>query len=176
MFKRMFGCLRRNKPVVTQKEQPSTQPPALPEQVRWEDTVEFTFPITGGRVIKVYDADTITIASKLPYDASPLYRFSVRLNGIDAPEMKGKGVSEEEKECAIEARDFVFKLIFNKDVKLMNVQSEKYGRILADVYVEGYTVSLNELLLEKRYAVKYDGGSKKKPVSWRTYKNTGAMI
>ena len=58
--------------------------------IKWEDTVEFTFPIKGGRVIKVYDADTITIASKLPYDDSPMYRLSVRLNGIDTPEMKGK--------------------------------------------------------------------------------------
>ena len=40
--------------------------------IKIEDTVEFTFPIKSGRVIKCYDADTITIASKLPYDASPL--------------------------------------------------------------------------------------------------------
>jgi hypothetical protein len=45
--------------------------------IKWDDTVAFTFPITGGRVIKVYDADTITIASKLPYDASPMSRLSV---------------------------------------------------------------------------------------------------
>jgi len=58
--------------------------------IKLEDTVEFTFPIKGGRVIKCYDADTITIASKLPYKESPLYRLSVRLSGIDAPEIKGK--------------------------------------------------------------------------------------
>ena len=33
--------------------------------IKWDDTVEFTFPILGGRVIKVYDGDTITIASKI---------------------------------------------------------------------------------------------------------------
>jgi endonuclease YncB( thermonuclease family) len=82
--------------------------------IKWEDTVEFTFPIKGGRVIKVYDADTITIASKLPYDESPMYRLSVRLNGIDTPEMKGKGVSDEEKEAARLARDFVSNLVLNK--------------------------------------------------------------
>jgi len=95
--------------------------------------VEFTFPIKGGRVIKCYDADTITIASKLPYKESPLYRLSVRLTGIDAPEIKGK--SEEEKELAKQARDFVSNLILNKYVRLENVESEKYGRILADVYI-----------------------------------------
>jgi endonuclease YncB( thermonuclease family) len=139
--------------------------------IKIEDTVEFTFPIKSGRVIKCYDADTITIASKLPYDASPLYRLSVRLNGIDAPEIKGK--SAEEKEVAKEARDFLSNLVLNKMIRLENVESEKYGRILADVYLGD--VHLNELLLKERYAVKYGGGTKLKPTSWLKYKNTGEM-
>ncbi len=143
----------------------------MEDEIKIEDTVEFTFPIKSGRVIKCYDADTITIASKLPYDASPLYRLSVRLNGIDAPEIKGK--SAEEKEVAKEARDFLSSLVLNKMIRLENVESEKYGRILADVYLG--EVHLNELLLKERYAVKYDGGTKLKPVSWLRYKNTGDM-
>jgi len=139
--------------------------------IKVEDTVEFTFPIKGGRVIKCYDADTITIASKLPYKESPLYRLSVRLSGIDAPEIKGK--SEEEKELAKQARDFVSNLILNKYVRLENVESEKYGRILADVYIGD--VHLNDLLIKERYAVKYGGGTKLKPTSWLKYKNTGEM-
>jgi endonuclease YncB( thermonuclease family) len=139
--------------------------------IKWEDTQEFTFPITGGRVIKVYDADTITIAAKLPYDTSPLYRLSVRLHGIDTPEMKGKNISEDEKEAAMLARDFVLQLVLHKFVRLENVESEKYGRILADVYIGD--VHLNDLLLRERYAVKYDGGTKKKPSSWLRYKITG---
>ena len=141
--------------------------------IKWEDTVEFTFPIKGGRVIKVYDADTITIASKLPYNDSPMYRLSVRLNGIDTPEMKGKGVEEEEKNAAKLARDFVSNLALNKYVRLENIESEKYGRILADVYIGD--VYLNELLLKERYAVKYDGGTKIKPASWTKYRLTGEI-
>ena len=141
--------------------------------IKWEDTVEFTFPITGGRVIKVYDGDTITIASKLPYNESPMYRLSVRLNGIDTPEMKGKGVSDEEKEAAKQTREFVHKLVFNKFIKLDNIQSEKYGRILADVYIDD--IHLNELLIKERYAVKYDGGTKIKPSSWLKYRLTGEL-
>ena len=139
--------------------------------IKWEDTVEFTFPIKGGRVIKVYDADTITIASKLPYNESPIYRLSVRLNGIDTPEMKVKGVEEEEKNAAKLARDFVSNLALNKYVRLENIESEKYGRILADVYIGD--VYLNELLLKERYAVKYDGGTKITPISWAKYRLTG---
>jgi endonuclease YncB( thermonuclease family) len=143
------------------------------KDIRWEDTQEFVFPIAGGKVIKVYDADTITIAARLPYPESPLYRFAVRLNGIDTPEMKGKDVSEEEKEAAKVAREFVYKLVFQKKVRLENVQNEKYGRILADVYVGD--IHLNKLLLDERYAVTYKGGTKQKPVSWSVYKNTGEM-
>lgn len=139
--------------------------------IKWEDTVEFTFPIKGGRVIKVYDADTITIASKLPYDDSPMYRLSVRLNGIDSPEIKGKGILDEEKEAAKQARDFVSNLVLNKYIRLEHVESEKYGRILADVYIGN--IHLNEILLKERYAVKYDGGTKIKPTSWLNYKIKG---
>lgn len=138
--------------------------------IQWEDTLPFTFPIKGGRVIKVYDADTLTIASKLPYDSSPLYRLSVRLNGIDTPEMKGKDISDDEKTAAKNARDFVSNLVLHKYVRLENINSEKYGRLLADVYYGD--IHLNELLLKEKYAVPYQGGTKKKPLSWLQYKNT----
>jgi endonuclease YncB( thermonuclease family) len=127
--------------------------------IKVEDTVEFTFPIKGGRVIKCYDADTITIASKLPYKESPLYRLSVRLTGIDAPEIKGK--SEEEKEIAKQARDFVSNLILNKYVRLENVESEKYGRILANMYSdEARTNCLNTELVSSGFAKAYFGDKK----------------
>jgi endonuclease YncB( thermonuclease family) len=139
--------------------------------ITWEDTVTFTFPIQGGRVIKVYDGDTITIASKLPFTDSPLYRLSVRLNDIDAPEMKGK--NEDEKKAAKEARDMLSNLILNKYVTLKNIQNEKYGRILADVYLDN--LWLNEWMLKERYAVKYDGGTKNIPSSWLNYRIKGEL-
>jgi micrococcal nuclease len=137
--------------------------------IKWEDTVEFTFPIKGGRVIKVYDGDTITIASKLPFNDSPLYRLSVRLNGIDTPEIKGK--TEDEKIAAKQTRDAVSNLILNKVVTLKNIQSEKYGRTLADVYFG--ELHVNEWLLREKYAVKYDGGTKNTPTSWLKYRVSG---
>ena len=150
--------------VASEEEEP-------PKEIHWDQTIPFTFPITGGQVIKVYDADTITIASKLPYEASPLYRLSVRLTGIDTPEIKGKGVSEEEKQMAEEARDFVSTLVLHKQVRLENIESEKYGRILANVFIGD--IHLNELLIKERYAVRYDGGTKVKPASWTQYRRNG---
>lgn len=143
------------------------------DDIKWEDTTEFTFPIKGGRVIKCYDADTVTIASKMPYDGSPIYRFAIRLKGIDTPEMRGKDVAYDEKQAACNARDFVSNLVLNKYVRLENIENEKYGRILADVYIND--INLNELLIKERYAIKYDGGTKIKPKYWLKYKLNGEL-
>ena len=137
--------------------------------IKWEDTTAFTMPITGGQVIKVYDGDSITIAAYLPMDSSPLFRFSVRLNGIDTPEIKGK--NEDEKTAAKAARDALSKLILHKEIVLKNVGTEKYGRILADVYLDDLCV--NDWLIKEHYAVKYDGGTKIPPSSWLKYRLTG---
>ena len=135
------------------------------DSAEWKDTISFVPPINQGYVIKVYDGDTITIAAKLPYKESPLYRFSVRLNGIDCPEIKGS--NENEKQCAQLAKEEMSKLILGKVVHLKNVATEKYGRILADVYLGD--LHLNEHMLEKRFAVKYDGGTKICPINWMKY-------
>jgi micrococcal nuclease len=147
--------------VVKEEEVKESEVPTI---IKWEDTVQFTFPITGGQVIKVYDGDTITIATRLPFNESPLYRLSVRLNGIDCPEIKGKDVSDEEKAAAVVVKDYVTSLILHNYVRLENIQNEKYGRVLADVYIND--IHLNGILIEQGYAVKYDGGTKHKPVSW----------
>ena len=139
--------------------------------IKWEDTTAFTIPISGGQVIKVYDGDSITIAAHLPIEKSPLFRFSVRLNRIDTPEIKGK--NEDEKEAAKAARDALSDLILYKEIILKNVGTEKYGRILADVYLDD--LCINDWLINERYAVKYDGGTKIPPASWIKYKLTGEI-
>jgi len=135
----------------------------LPEftQITWDDTVAFIPDISEGYVIKVYDGDTITIAQKLPYSESPLYRFSVRLAGIDTPEIKGK--TEVEKTAAKKAQQALEQMILKKNVVLKNVKSEKYGRLLADVYLGD--VHLNKWMLDNNYAVVYNGGTKSAFVS-----------
>ena len=62
------------------------------EEITYDKTTPFVPPIDKGKVVKIYDGDTITIAAKLPYSSSPLYRFSVRLNGIDTPELHTKNL------------------------------------------------------------------------------------
>jgi endonuclease YncB( thermonuclease family) len=136
--------------------------PAL-EPISWKETTPFVPPIDKGQVIKVYDGDTITIASKLPYPESPLYRFPVRLLGIDSPEIKGK--TTEEKNAAKISQKSLENMILQKMVYLKNVGTEKYGRILADVYVDdpenpGSQIHLNNWMLENKYAIPYFGKTK----------------
>ena len=139
--------------------------------IEWKDCVPFIPPIDRGIVVKIYDGDTITIASKLPYPNSPLYRFSVRLNGIDCPEIKGK--DDNEKDCAQIAKQEMTDLVLNKLVILKNVKTEKYGRLLADVYID--QIHLNDYLLKKRLAVVYDGGTKNCPKNWMEYYYKGEL-
>jgi micrococcal nuclease len=126
------------------------------QNIEYKNTTEFIPPIHCGKVVKVYDGDTITVASKLPYDNSPIYRFHVRIAKIDTPEIKGHG--DAEKAIAIKSRDALHALIYGKMVLLSNTSSEKYGRILADVWIGNTDVG--QWLLDNGHAVKYDGGTK----------------
>jgi endonuclease YncB( thermonuclease family) len=137
------------------------------DNINYHDTIPFIPPLTCGKVIKVYDGDTLTIASKLPYEGCPVYRFSVRINGIDCPEMRTK--NQNEKTCAKMAKAKVYDAVFGKIVTLQNVKLEKYGRVLADVYIGD--VSLGDMLCQYNLAVKYDGGTKHVPIDWLEYYN-----
>lgn len=130
--------------------------------IEYKDTVTFVFPIQYGKVVKVYDGDSITIAAKFPNTDGPIYRFSVRLDGIDTPEIRGK--TQAEKELAKNVRDVLHEMIYGKIVELRNVSNEKYGRILADVYLGD--LHINQWLVSENLAVSYDGGKKQRPPSW----------
>lgn len=136
------------------------------EFIAYDDTIEFIPPITSGFVIKVYDGDTITIAARLPGTQEPIYRFSVRLSGIDTPEIKS--VREAEKSAAHRAQEALSQLILHKEVTLKNKQNEKYGRILADVYLND--LHLNKWMLDQHYAVPYDGKTKVVVEDWQKYR------
>ena len=144
----------------------------------WKNTIEFVPLVTEGKVIKVYDCDTITIATKFPYlttltESNIMYRFHVRLLGIDTPEMKTK--NEDEKSIAHLAQKTLSDLILNKNVTLKNTSLDKYGRILANVYTEN-GLELSNWAITSRFAVSYDGGTKKSPKSWSEYYKTGTVI
>ena len=131
----------------------------------WASTKPFIPHIKKARVIKVYDGDTITIASRVGCCDLSYYRFSVRLANIDCPELRTK--NETEKIYALKAKNELEQLILNKFVTLNIYKTDKYGRLLAEVYFENK--SLNDWLLHNHLAVNYDGGKKSSPTCWKSY-------
>lgn len=128
----------------------------------YANTKPFIPHITKGKVIRVYDGDTFHIATLV--EGNPA-RFSVRVRGLDTPELRTH--DREEKRCGYFVRDFVNDEIMGKMVDLENISYDKYGRILATIFYKcgEERRCLNHLLLEKKYAVPYNGGTKMK-VDW----------
>jgi len=111
-----------------------------------------------------YDGDTITF--NIP-DVHPLFgeKISVRVNGIDTPEIKTKNSCE--KSAGRSARSLVENLLKRaKRIDLVNIGRDKYFRILADVVFDGR--NLKDVLLGQNLAYAYDGGTKKPP-NWCSF-------
>jgi micrococcal nuclease len=129
----------------------------------WANTVPFIAPVTAGHVIKVYDGDTITVATTLGKGGGQLYRFAVRLAGIDAPELHSRDA--EERQAGEAARAALSARILHTNVRLDVVPDakEKYGRILARVVTAGAgdVTDVCAWMVRCKHAVPYDGGRKR---------------
>lgn len=145
---------------------------------------EFTLAgvCTLGKVVKIYDGDTVWCAVDRPLQAT----WRVRLLGIDTEEMR-QPKSAENREAkltaAFRARNRLAQLVTNAPVdldcrlkgpefdrllasnsRLVHIEftgTDKYGRALARIYELGSAVSVNQTLISDGHAVEYDGGTKK---------------
>ena len=114
------------------------------------------------KVENVVDGDTIDVLIDLGFDI--LFASRVRLAGIDTPESRTKDLAE--KALGLEAKEYLKKAL--KDAKSVVIKtekmnsSEKYGRILGWIYVNGDTVSLNDMMINDGYAWGYMGDTKVK--------------
>jgi len=124
-------------------------------------------PIKKGKVLKVYDGDTFTIVTKL-YINEPVYKFQIRINNIDTAEIKG--TSDNIKKMALLAKEKLSDLILNKMVIFENISYDKYGRILADVYIDN--ILINKWMIDNHLALSYDGGHKQDSSVWNIMYDT----
>jgi micrococcal nuclease len=114
------------------------------------------------KVENVVDGDTIDVIIDLGFDI--LFASRVRLAGIDTPESRTKDIKE--KALGLESKEYLKKHL--KDAKSVVIKtekmdsSEKYGRILGWVYVNGDTESLNDKMINDGYAWGYMGDTKVK--------------
>jgi len=129
----------------------------------------------------VYDGDTLHVV--IIYLGIP-HKFTIRMLGIDTPEMRPKWkqpvkdelgeikmvrVSDEthelEKRRAIESRNALKEYIWHKNLLVKFGKNDKFGsRVLANLFIiddTGNLHSVNDWMIENKYAMKYDGSKKK---------------
>jgi len=113
-------------------------------------------------VLKVVDGDTIDADIDLGFDISLTKR--IRLAGIDTPE--SRTTDAKEKKLGLESKEWLKeRLNFAKDILIKTElpdSTEKYGRIIGHLYINGETTSINNQMIAEGYAWSYDGGTKKK--------------
>jgi micrococcal nuclease len=112
------------------------------------------------KVENVVDGDTIDVLIDLGFDI--LFASRVRLAGIDTPESRTSDKAE--KVLGLEAKEYLKKQL--KDAKSVIIRtekmdsSEKYGRILGWVYINGESESINNKMINDGYAWGYLGETK----------------
>ena len=113
-------------------------------------------------VTKVVDGDTIDVVIDLGFDIS--FTSRVRLAGIDTPESRTKDLAE--KALGLESKKYLadrVKAAKNVVIRTEKINSsEKFGRILGWLYLDGESNSINHEMIEKGYAWGYLGDTKVK--------------
>ena len=112
------------------------------------------------QVLKIVDGDTIDVDIDLGFDISFTQR--VRLAGIDTPE--SRTTDKKEKALGLEVKQRL-KDIFSKSSSVVirtekPDSTEKYGRILGWLFIDGAEKSINEGLIADGYAWGYMGETK----------------
>ena len=114
------------------------------------------------KVTRVVDGDTIDVDIDLGFDIS--FSSRVRLAGIDTPE--SRTTDKAEKAYGLEAKAYVKSQIDSAKSVVIKTEkmdsSEKYGRILGWVFLDGSDLSLNEKMIKDGYAWGYLGDTKVK--------------
>ena len=111
-------------------------------------------------VTNVVDGDTIDVVIDLGFDIS--FSSRVRLAGIDTPE--SRTLDKAEKALGLEAKEYLKKAIKAAKTVVIRTEkmdsSEKYGRILGWLYINGDSESINNKMINDGYAWGYLGETK----------------
>jgi micrococcal nuclease len=114
------------------------------------------------KVTQVVDGDTIVVDIDLGFNVV-LANQSVRLLGVDTPESRTS--DKIEKVFGLASKDYAKEFVENckKEVIIRTHKSddsEKFGRLLAEIINPNSKEVLNDLLVTDGYAVKYLGENK----------------
>lgn len=116
-------------------------------------------------VTGVYDGDSITVDLDLGFYIW-MRSQKLRLLGIDTPELNSKDAVV--RSAGIVARDKLRELVLGKSVVVETVKDdkEKYGRWLANVFIEDHrkdpveVINVVQWMLDQKLGVPYAGGAR----------------
>jgi len=112
------------------------------------------------QVLKVVDGDTIDVDIDLGFDIS--FTSRVRLAGIDTPE--SRTTDKKEKTLGLEVKQRLKDLLSKSSSVVIKTEkpdsTEKYGRVLGWLFIDGAEKSVNEALIADGYAWGYMGETK----------------
>lgn len=107
-------------------------------------------------IVEVIDGDTVRLRAHIWLGQE--VETSVRLAGINAPELKGD--CDAERKLALRARDYLATLLDGGNVSLRDIAYDKYGgRVVAQV-TDAAGRDLGTALVAAGYARPYDGGKR----------------
>lgn len=112
-------------------------------------------PAHAYRTATVIDGDTLTVTS-----GGTTTGYRVRVVGIDAPEIHGK--CPDERALAAQAKKRLAELTAGGITFLTDLDTDRYGRLLAQVYTrDGKDVA--DVLISEGLARRYDGKGARQP-------------
>ena len=114
------------------------------------------------KVLKIVDGDTIDVDIDLGFSIS--YAQRVRLAGIDTPESRTRDLAE--KALGLESKKKLEEILLGAEDIVIRTEkpdsTEKFGRILGWLFVNGEDKSVNHTLVDTGYAWDYMGATKTK--------------
>ena len=91
----------------------------------------WTSQVLTGRVVRVADGDTVTILD------SSNAQHRIRLQGIDAPESHQAFGTQSKKSLS--------QMIFDKDVTVVYEKTDRYGRLVGKILLDGQDINLEQI-------------------------------
>lgn len=99
------------------------------------------------QVKEVIDGDTVWADIDLGFGIYTTRKL--RMKGINAPELHGESA-----EAGQKSKEYLTERIGNKTVQITTYTPDKYGRMLADIFLDG--VNINQEMIDKGFAVPYE--------------------
>jgi endonuclease YncB( thermonuclease family) len=117
------------------------------------------------KILRVLDGDTVDVTIDLGFNIHLNHR--VRLVNIDAPSVRT--LNEEVKKYGLRAKEKLEEYLNSGDSIIVATQkpseTEKYGRVLGEIYVEGHNLTASEYLFANQYVWVYDEKNRKSDLS-----------